>query len=410
MQLPELLAPAGDLEKLKMAVLYGADAVYLGGEAYGLREKAGNFTIEEMKEGLDFAHQRGVNFYVTVNIIAHNEDLEGLPEYIKELDDLGVDAVIVADPGILSIVKEVAPDLEVHISTQANNTNWRTAKYWKDQGVERIVAARELSFEEIKEIKDKVDIDIEAFVHGAMCISYSGRCLLSNYMNGRDANRGACAHSCRWKYTLMEEQRNGEYYPIYENERGTFIFNSKDLCMIEYIPELIEAGIDSLKLEGRMKSLHYVATVTNVYRRALNEYAKDPKNYKFKEEWLEELIKISHRNYTTGFYFEKPGGSEQNYDDSGYTRAYDFMGIVRDYLPASNEAVIEVRSKFFTGDIIEIFGAKTDTFIQEIEYIENEAGERVADAPHPHQLIKVKVDNPVEKYDLVRRKRGDNNE
>jgi putative protease len=410
MQLPELLAPAGTLEKLKIAILYGADAVYLGGEAYGMREKAGNFTLEEMEEGLDFAHERGVKVYVTANIIPHNEDLEGLAEYIKEIDKLGVDGVIVADPGIFAIVKEAAPELEVHISTQANNTNWGSAQFWKSQGAKRIVAARELSLEEIKKIKEKVDIDIEAFVHGAMCISYSGRCLLSNYMNGRDANKGACAHSCRWKYTLMEEKRPGEHYPIYENDRGTFIYNSKDLCMIEYIPELIVAGIDSLKLEGRMKSLHYVATVTNVYRRALDAYAKDPEDYQFKEEWLEELKKISHRNYTTGFYFEKPKGSEQNYDDYGFHRSYDYMGIVRDYLPESQEAVIEVRSKFFQGDVVEIFGPRTDTFSQKLDYIKNEEGEEVPDAPHPHQLITVKVDNPVEEYDLVRREKGDGDE
>ncbi len=237
MKLPELLAPAGDLEKLKIAILYGADAVYLAGESYGLREKAGNFTHEEMKEGLKFAHDRGVKFYVTINIIPHNEDLEGLDEYIKSLEELGVDAVIVADLGIFSIVKEVAPDLEVHISTQANNLNWRTVQFWKSQGAQRVILARELSFEEMREIRDKVDISLEAFIHGAMCISYSGRCLLSNYMNGRDANRGACAHSCRWNYTLMEEKRSGEYYPIYEDESGTYIFNSKDLCMIEYIPQ-----------------------------------------------------------------------------------------------------------------------------------------------------------------------------
>ncbi len=409
MNLPELLAPAGDLEKLKLAVLYGADAVYFGGEAYGLREKAGNFTIEEMKEGLEFAHDHGVKCYVTVNIIPHNEDLVGLDEYIKTLDQLGVDAVIVADPGIFLIVKEAAPDLEVHISTQANNTNWAGAEFWKKQGAQRIVAARELSLTEISQIKDKVDIDIEAFVHGAMCISYSGRCLLSNYMINRDANRGACAHSCRWKYSLMEEKRPGEYYPVYEEDGTTFIFNSKDLCMIEHIPELVEAGVNSFKLEGRMKSLHYVATVTNVYRRALDKYAKGQDDYQFNPQWLEELEKISHRNYTTGFYYDKPDSNEQNYDNSGYTRDYDFMGVVRDYLDESQEAVVEVRTKFFTGDVVEIFGPKTDTFVQRINYIRDESGELVSDAPHPHQLITIKVDNPVEEYDLVRRKREEKN-
>ncbi|GAB6099143.1 U32 family peptidase [Halanaerocella petrolearia] len=405
MEVPELLAPAGSLEKLKIAVQYGADAVYLGGQHYGLRAKAKNFTLEQMEEGIEYAHQEGVKVYVTINLIPHNEDLEGLDEYIEELVELGIDAVIVADPGVFSIVKEVAPDLEIHISTQANNTNWRSAQFWKDQGAERVILARELSFDEITEVRDKVDISLEAFIHGAMCISYSGRCLLSNYMIDRDANRGECAHSCRWQYTLMEEQRPGEYYPIYEDDQGTYIFNSKDLCMVRHIPQLVESGLDSLKLEGRMKSLHYVATVTNVYRRALDAYAQDPEGYEFKEEWWTELKKISHRLYTTGFYFERPAGSEQNYDGSGYSRDYDFMGIVRDYLPETEEAVIEVRTKFFQGDVVEIFGPETDTFATKLEYIKNEEGKEIPDAPHPHQLITVKVGQQVEINDLVRRKK-----
>lgn len=405
MKLPELLAPAGNLEKLKIAVLYGADAVYLGGEAYGLREKAGNFSLEDLEKGLEFAHKRGVKVYVTVNIIPHNDDLEGIPEYIKKLDSLGVDAVIVADPGIFSIAREVAAELEVHISTQANNTNWRSAKFWKEQGAKRVIMARELSLTEIKEIRDKVDISLEAFVHGAMCISYSGRCLLSNYMIDRDANRGSCAHSCRWQYSLMEEKRPGEYYPIEEDQRGTHIFNSKDLSMIEHLPRLIATGLDSLKLEGRMKSLHYVATVTNTYRHVLDEFANEGEDYQFDEKWLHELEKISHRHYTTGFYFDKPSGSEQNYDSSGYSRDYDFMGIVRDYLPKTKEAVIEVRTKFFKGDTVEIFGPETDTFRQRLDYIKNDEGEEIADAPHPHQLITVKVKNRVQEYDIVRREK-----
>ncbi len=404
MRVPELLVPAGSLEKLKIAVLYGADAIYLGGEDYGLRKKAANFTLEELEEGLEFAHQRGVKVYVTVNIIAHNDDLDGLSDYIKKIEGLGVDAVIIADPGIFSIVKEAAPELEVHLSTQANNTNWRTVQFWEEQGVKRVILARELSLSEIKEIREEVDISLEAFIHGAMCISYSGRCLLSNYMIGRDANLGNCAQSCRWKYTLMEEMRPGEYYPIVEDERGTYIFNSKDLCMIQHIPELIDSGLDSLKIEGRMKSLHYVATVTNIYRRALDSYVKDPENYQFKDEWLEELEKISHRHYTTGFYFGKADSNAQNYDDSGYLREYDFMGIIRDYLTDTKEAVIEVRSKFFKGDVVEIFGSRTDTFSQRLDYIKDEDGNEIPTAPHPHQLIKVKVDQAVNRYDLVRRK------
>ncbi|ADL11966.1 peptidase U32 family protein [Acetohalobium arabaticum] len=404
---PELLAPAGNLEKLKIAVLYGADAVYVGGELYNLREAADNFTIEDLQEGLEFAHKRGVKVYVTVNMIPHNENLKDLPEYIAKLDGIGVDAVIVADPGVLSIVREAAPEMEIHLSTQANNVNWRSLQFWQKQGVERVILARELSINEMKEINKRVDVDTEAFIHGAMCISYSGRCLLSNYMINRDANRGECAQSCRWEYTLMEAERPGEYHPIVEDENGTYIFNSKDLCMIEHIPELMATGVSSFKIEGRMKSLHYVATVVNTYRQALDEWAEDPENYTFKEEWLDELKKISHRHYTTGFYFDQPGAEGQNYETSSYVRDYDFMGIVQEYLPETEEAVIEVRSKFFEGDEVEIFGPKTDSFIEELEYIKNEEGERILDAPHPHQLITVKVEEPVEKYDLVRREKRD---
>lgn len=406
-EIPELLAPAGNLEKLKIAVLYGADAVYVGGELYNLREAADNFTIEDLKEGLEFAHKRGVKVYVAVNLIPHNEDLEDLPEYIAKLDEIGVDAVIVADPGVLSIVQEAAPEMEIHLSTQANNVNWRSLEFWQKQGVERVILARELSINEMKEINKRVDIDTEAFIHGAMCISYSGRCLLSNYMINRDANRGECAQPCRWEYTLMEAERPGEYHPIVEDENGTYIFNSKDLCMIEHIPELMATGVSSFKIEGRMKSLHYVATVVNTYRQALDKWAKDSENYTFKEEWLDELKKISHRHYTTGFYFGQPGAEGQNYETSSYVRDYDFMGIIQDYLPETEEAVIEVRSKFFEGDEVEIFGPKTDSFIEELEYIKNEEGERIPDAPHPHQLITVKVEEPVEKYDIVRREKRD---
>ncbi len=407
MEVPELLAPAGNLEKLKIAVLYGADAVYVGGKSFSLREAANNFSLEELKEGLNFAHSRGVKVYVTINMIPHNDDFEGLPSYIIELNEIGVDAVIVADPGVLSVVKEVASDLEVHLSTQANNVNWRNVKFWGEQGIDRVILARELSLDEMKEINQQVKIGTEAFIHGAMCISYSGRCLLSNYMINRDANRGQCAHSCRWKYSLMEKERPGEYYPIFEDENGTYIFNSKDLCMIEYIPELMTAGLSSLKIEGRMKSLHYVATVTSTYRQALDVWSKDPESYQFKEEWLTELQKISHRHYTTGFYFGRPGPEEQNYDSSAYARDYDFMGIVQEYLPETEEAIIEVRSKFFIDDIVEFFGPNTGTFIEKLEYIKDEDGELIPAAPHPHQLITVRVERPVQKYDIVRREKKD---
>ncbi len=407
MKVPEVLAPAGSLEKLKVAVLFGADAVYLGGKEFGLREGADNFTIDELKEGINFAHDRGVKVYVTINIIPHNQDLIGLSEYLKKLAELNADAVIVSDPGILTIVKETIPDMEIHLSTQANAVNWASVKFWNKQGVERVVMARELSLNEIKEINQKLpNVDIEAFVHGAMCISYSGRCLLSNYMTYRDANQGQCAQSCRWKYSLVEEKRPEVNYPIFEDERGTYIFNSKDLCMIEYIPELIQAGIKSFKIEGRMKSVHYAATVTYIYRQAVDRYLKDPANYTFDPLWLEELKKVSHRHYTTGFYFGKPGSEEHNYESSAYIRNYDFMGTVQDYMPETKEAIIEVRHKFFKGDQVEIFGPQTRVFTTDLTYIKDEWGNEIENAPHPHQIIHIPVSEPVKRYDIVRRKKS----
>ena len=401
----ELLAPAGNLEKLKIAVLYGADAVYVGGQQYGLRQAADNFELAELKEALDFAHSRGVKLYLTLNMIPHNQDLVGLEEYVSTLAELGVDAVIVADPGVLSVVQEVAPKLEIHLSTQANNVNWQSVNFWAKQGVERVILARELSLGEIKEINQRVGVDTEAFIHGAMCISYSGRCLLSNYLVNRDSNRGQCAHSCRWNYSLVEEQRPGQYHPVFEDQSGTYIFNSKDLCMIEYIPELMATGLSSFKIEGRMKSINYVATVTNIYRQAIDTYLAAPGEYQFQEEWLTELQKISHRHYSTGFYLGEPGPAGQNYDSSAYLRTYDFMGLVQEYLPASQEAVVEVRNKFFVNDVVEFFGPETDTFTQPLEYIKNEEGELIVDAPHPHQLITIPVNQAVQKYDLLRREK-----
>ena len=402
---PELLAPAGSLEKLKVAVLYGADAVYLGGMNYGLREGADNFTLEELEEGVEFCHSRGVKVYVTVNIIPHNDDLTELPAYLWELQRLKVDALIVSDPGIIEIVKETIPNMEIHLSTQANAVNWRSVRFWHQQGVKRVVLARELSLSEIREVRERLpEVGLEVFVHGAMCISYSGRCLLSNYMTGRSANLGQCAQSCRWNYYLMEEKRPGEYYPIMEDERGTYIFNSKDLCVIEHIPELIRAGLDSFKIEGRMKSVHYVATVTAVYRQAINRYLKDPDNYRFDPIWLEELKSVSHRHYTTGFYFGKPGAEEHNFESSAYVRNYDFMGFVLDYLPEEKEAVVEVRSKFFKGDTVEIFGPETQAFEVPLTYLKDEEGNEIEAAPHPHQIIRIPVERPVDQYDMVRRK------
>ena len=402
----ELLAPAGNLEKLKMAILYGADAVYIGGQRFGLRASADNFSPEQMKEGIEFAHKRGAKVYVTVNIIPHNHDLIGLPQYIKQLEELGVDAIIVSDPGIFSIAREVSPNMEIHISTQANNTNYKSAEFWYKLGAKRVVVARELSFDEIREINDKTPqgLDIEAFVHGAMCISYSGRCLLSSYMTGRDSNKGACSHPCRWKYSLVEEKRPGEYYPVYEDERGTYIFNSKDLCMIEHIPELIEAGIYSFKLEGRMKSSFYVATVVSAYRKAIDEYQKDPANYKFDPKWLEELSKASHREYTTGFYFDKTTGNDQIYNTSSYIREYDFVGLVLAYNEETGIATVEQRNRLIVGDEIEVLRPDGSYFTQTISQIVNEEGESIRTAPHPQMIMQIPMDQKVCEFSILRRK------
>jgi putative protease len=405
MKKPELLAPAGTLEKLKYAITYGADAVYLAGQAYGLRAKAGNFTPEEMKKGIEFAHSQGKKVYTTLNIFAHNQDFEGLEEYIKTLLDLKVDGVIAADPGIISVVKATAPDLRISLSTQANNTNYHSANFWYQNGVKRIVLAREMSIREIDQIRANTppDLELEAFVHGAMCMSYSGRCLLSNYMANRDANRGDCAQPCRWNYTLMEEKRPGEHFPVYEDSRGTYIFNSKDLCMIKRIPELIGAGIDSFKIEGRMKSLYYVATVVGVYRRAIDAYFNDPEGYSFNPEWFEELQKVSHRGYTEGFAFEKPGQEEHNYSTSSYTRNYDFTGSILDYDKDKKLAKIEVRNKIFSGETMELMspGKEPKEFI--ISQIIDEEGNTLEDAPHPKQIIYVPCEEEATKWDLLRR-------
>ncbi len=407
----ELLAPAGDLEKLKMAIVYGADAVYLGGQEFGLRAKAKNFTIEDLEKGLEFAHTRNKKVYVTLNIIPHNDDLEGLPEYIEKLNNLKVDGVIVSDPGIIEEVKEVAPNMEIHLSTQANVTNYQSAKFWHKIGVKRVVVARELSLLEIKQIIEKTpkDLEIEAFIHGAMCISYSGRCLLSNYMTFRDANRGNCAQACRWKYKLVEEKRPGEYYPIVEDDRGTYIFNSRDLCMINHIPEIINSGIKSLKIEGRMKSVYYVATIVRAYRMAIDRYYKNPDTYKYDENLFEEIKKASHRDFTNGFYFGKPNEEGQNYGRSSYIRTYDFIGLVLDYDKETKIATVEQRNRFFTGDNIEIFGPNKEYFNQCISKMWDKNGNEINVAPHPQQIIKIKIEKPVEKWDMLRRVRKDDN-
>lgn len=405
MEKVELLAPAGDLERLKVAFEYGADAVYLGGEQFGMRTAAKNFTIEDIKEGADFAHERGKKVFVTVNIIPHNEDFEGFEDYLRDLESAGVDALIASDPGVIDLIKSTIPNMEIHLSTQANTTNYRSANFWYKQGVKRVVVAREMSFKEIKEIRENIpkEMDIEAFMHGAMCISYSGRCLISNYMTGRDANRGSCAQSCRWKYSLVEEKRPGEYFPIYEDERGTFFFNSKDLCMIEYIPELIESGITSLKIEGRMKTAYYVATVVRAYRMAIDAYYKDPENWKFNPIWLEELKKGSHRHFTTGFYNDKPGDKEQNYASASYVRNYDFIGIVLEDRDENGLVTVEQRNKMMLGDEIEIMGPYTDTINTTITEMYNEDGESIESAPHPRQIVKMKFPEVVGRNFILRK-------
>ena len=405
----ELLAPAGDLEKLKIAIDYGADAVYFGGEAFGLRAGAGNFTKEEIREGAKYAHERGKKIYMTVNIFAHNEDIRLLPDFLRGIADLEIDAFLVSDPGVIAVFREILPDAVLHLSTQANTTNYMTAKFWYDMGISRIVAAREMSFEELREFRREIpeDMEIEAFVHGAMCISYSGRCLMSNFMTVRDANRGACAHPCRWNYSLMEEKRPGEYFPVEEDQRGTYVFNSKDLCMIGHIPEMVEAGIASAKIEGRMKTIFYAATVVRVYREAIDRYYADPASYRFRPEWLEELSKVSNRHFTTGFFLGRPDESAQNYESSAYIRKYDFIGIVRSYDGETGSALIEQRNHFRVGDEIEIFGPGSASFFTQTveELFDAESGKPVEVAPHAQQMLRMKVRFPVGASNMLRRKR-----
>ena len=399
----ELLAPAGDLEKLKAAVLYGADAVYLGGRHFGLRAGAGNFSEEELIEGVRFAHGKGVQVYVTVNIFAHNSDLEVLPAYLETIRAAGADAVIVSDPGVIDLIRRLHPGLPIHLSTQANTTNWAAASFWERLGVKRIVLARELSLPEIGQIRDKVQLELEIFVHGAMCISYSGRCLLSNYLTGRDANRGDCAQSCRWRYALVEEKRPGEYFGIEEDERGSYILGSRDLCLIEHIPQLVKAGINSFKIEGRMKSVNYVAGVVKVYREALDAYLADPENYTFNPAWWEEISKVSHRSYTTGFLSGSPGVSGQHYEGEIYKRSRVFVGLVRDYDHTSGLALVEQRNRFALGDEVEVLVPGGNNFSQKIIEIIDQEGCSVAAAPHPQQLVRVPFDRAVPEYAILRR-------
>lgn len=400
----ELLAPAGDLEKLKIAFIYGADAVYFGGQDFSLRAGAGGLSIAEMEEGLAFAHERNKKCYLTLNIYAHEEDIEPLYGFLEKIKHLPLDGILVSDPGILMMVKEVMPDIELHLSTQANLTNGKAAEFWKNFGVKRLVLARELSLEEIKSIRNSLseEITLESFVHGAMCISYSGRCLLSNFMTNRDSNRGACSHPCRYSYALLEEKRPGEYYPIEEDNRGTYIMNSKDLCMIEHIPDLIAAGIESAKIEGRMKSIYYIASVVSAYRKAIDAYYENPKEWEPKEEWLIELKKASHREFTTGFYYDKPGPSDQNYKTSAYIKDYIFTGLVEGY--RDGYAMVEQRNKMVLDDEIEFFGYDGNHFKVKIEDMrDGETGEPISEAPHPKQKILIKTDQEVKPYYMLRK-------
>lgn len=402
---PELLIPASSLEVLKTAVMFGADAVYIGGEAFGLRAKAKNFSMEDMREGIAFAHEHDVKVYVTANILAHNDDLEGVREYFQELKEIKPDALIIADPAIFEIAGEICPEIERHISTQANNTNYGTFNFWHKLGATRVVTARELSLEEIREIRANIpdDLEIETFVHGAMCISYSGRCLLSNFMVGRDANRGACTHPCRWKYSIVEETRPGEVMPVFENERGTYIFNSKDLCMIEHIPELLESGIDSLKIEGRMKTALYVATVARTYRKAIDDYQKDPKLYEENMPWyLEQISNCTYRQFTTGFFFGKPDETTQIYDSNTYVKEYTYLGIIGEEKEGTYR--IEQRNKFSVGETIEVMKPNGENIEVTVKRILTEDGEEQESAPHPKQVLYVDLGIKVDAYDILRRR------
>ncbi|MCI5898881.1 MAG: U32 family peptidase [Lachnospiraceae bacterium] len=407
MKRPELLVPASSLEVLKTAVIFGADAVYIGGEAFGLRAKAKNFSMEDMREGIAFAHEHEVKVYVTANILAHNRDLAGVEAYFRELREIGPDALIIADPGVFQIAKRVCPEIERHISTQANNTNYETYRFWHELGAKRVVSARELSMEELRELRANIpeDMEIETFIHGAMCISYSGRCLLSNYFTGRDANQGACTHPCRWKYAVMEETRPGEYMPVYENERGTFIFNSKDLCMIEHIPDLVDAGIDSLKIEGRMKTALYVATVARTYRKAIDDYLESPKLYQEHMPWYQEQISnCTYRQFTTGFFYGKPGAETQIYDSNTYLKEYTYLGIAGEITP-QGMCRIEQRNKFSVGETIEIMKPDGRNPEVKVKRIVNEEGMEQESAPHSKQVLYIELEGETpEKYDILRRK------
>ena len=400
----ELLAPAGDMERLEAAVKFGANAIFMAGDSFGLRANAKNFDREAMKKAVDYAHENGVRVHITMNIVPHDQDMIGLEEYLHFLDKIGVDALIISDPGIFSIAKELT-NIDLHVSTQASVTNSATVNFWYNMGAKRVILARELSLEEIIEIRNNTpkDLEIEVFVHGAMCISYSGRCLLSNYMTGRDANRGDCAQACRWKYSIQEENRPGEYYPIKEDGSGTYIMNSKDLCLIDEIDKLIEAGIDSFKIEGRMKTAFYVATVIRSYRHVIDAYYEGNYNEETVQKYYNELQKASHRHYTKGFFYKKPDSEDQIYENSSYIRKYDFIGAVLEYNSQTKEAVIEQRNRFFKGEEIEIFGNSKDFYYYTIDNMRNAKGEEIDVANKPKEKIYMTIDLPLEVGDILRR-------
>ena len=402
----ELLIPASSLEVLKIAVIFGADAVYIGGEAFGLRAKAKNFSKEDMVEGIKFAHERDVKVYVTANILAHNYDLDGAREYFKELDVIKPDAVIISDPGMFTIAKEELHDIDIHISTQANNTNYMTYQFWWKQGAKRVVTARELSLNEIRNIRKNIpdEMEIETFIHGAMCISYSGRCLLSSFMAGRDANRGACTHPCRWKYAVVEENRPGEYMPVYENERGTYIFNSKDLCMIEHMDDILTSGIDSLKIEGRMKTALYVATVARTYRKAIDDYFESPKLYRENMEWYkEQIMGCTYRLFTTGFFYGKPDETSQIYDSNTYAKDYTYLGFLEEKTEKGLYRITQ-RNKFLVGETIEVMRPDGENRLVTVKAIYDEEGNSCDSAPHPQQVLYLDLGEDLNVFDLLRRK------
>ncbi len=406
MKKPELLIPAKGMEELKTAVAFGADAVYIGGEVFSLRAKAKNFSPDSMREGIEFAHERGVKVHVTANVLAHDRDLAGAEAYFEELKSLGPDALIISDPGMFTLAKRICPKIDIHISTQANNTNYLSFLFWMEQGAKRVVSARELSLEEIRDIRDHIpdDMEIESFIHGAMCISYSGRCLLSNYLTGRDANRGECTHPCRWEYVLSEETRPGQYLPVFENERGTYIFNSKDLCMIDHIPDLVAAGIDSFKIEGRMKNALYVATVARTYRRAIDDYFEDPEKYRCNIKWYdEEIRKCTIRDFTTGFYYGKPSEEAQIYDNNTYIREYTYLGRVKKYDP-DGTVYVRQKNKFAKGEEIEIMKPDFSNVTAVVLRIEDMDGNEQESAPHPEQELRLRLSGKCDENDILRRR------